>query len=235
MGSTQCERGHSGINAVNACLNSLDDAHGSKAGSIVGVKLDRNLNGSLQILYKACSLIRSQQSRHILDADRIRAGILDLLSVVHVILMGEYLAEGVGNSYLCVTLLLLGCLDGGLEVADIVQCVEDTDNVDTICDGLLNEVLYQVVSIVTVTQHVLTSEQHLKLGVRHFLSQDTESLPRILVQEAYAGIEGRAAPALSGVEADLVHLGEDRTHFVHRHSCGKQGLVRVTKNGFSYL
>ena len=120
------------------------------------------------------------------------------------------------------TLLLLCCLDGSFKVADIVQCVEDTDYVDTVGDGLLYEVLNQIVGIVTVAQHVLSSEQHLELSIRHFLSQDTQSFPRILVQEANAGIECSAAPALSRVESDLVHLGKDRTHVVHRHSCGEQ-------------
>ena len=186
------------------------------------MQLDRDLNCALEILYKALSLIRSKQSRHILDADRISACVLDLLCIVHVVLVCEYLAEGIGDSNLSVTLFLLGCLDGGLEVADIVQCVEDTDDVDTIRDGLLYEVLNEVVGIVTVAQHVLSSEQHLELGVRHFLPEDAESLPRILIEEAYAGVECRAAPALCGIEADLIHCGKDRTHIVHGHSCGEQ-------------
>ena len=43
----------------------------------------------------------------------------------------------------------LGSLHSGLQVADIVQCIEDTDDIDTVCDGLLYEVFYYICLLYT--------------------------------------------------------------------------------------
>ena len=83
--------------------------------------------------------------------------------------------------------LLVGCLDGSLQVAGVVQRVKDTDDVDAVGNGLLDEVLDGVISVGTVAQHVLAAEQHLQLLVGQLLAQDAQTLPGVLVQEADAG------------------------------------------------
>ena len=82
------------------------------------------------------------------------------------------------------TLFLDRRFDCGLEVPRVVKSVEYTNNTDTVVNGLSNEVLNHVVSIVTVAENVLTAEEHLKLGVFYILFNGTESLPGILVQES---------------------------------------------------
>ena len=199
------------------------------------MELNGDFNRSLEVLDKALRLVRSEQRRHILDAERIRARALNLLRVVHVVLVSEDLARGVGNRNLRVSLLLFRRLDSGFEVSDIVEGVENSDDIDTVCDRFLNEILNQIVRVVTITEHILSSEQHLELGVGHFLSDNSQALPRVLVEEADAGIEGCAAPALRGVEANLVHFGQNRAHFIDGHSRCEQALVRVAENGFRYF
>ncbi len=44
-------------------------------------------------------------------------------------------ASGIGESNLAVDVILLTGIDGTLEVADIVQRIEDTDDVDTVFRG----------------------------------------------------------------------------------------------------
>ena len=113
------------------------------------------------------------------------------------------------------TLLLIGSLDSCLEISDIIEGIEYPDDVDTVSDGLLHEILYQVISVVTVAQHILSSEQHLELGVGHLFPQCTKSLPGVFVQETYAGVESCTAPALGRIEAYLIHSREDGLHIVH--------------------
>ena len=43
------------------------------------------------------------------------------------------------------------------------------------------------------------------------------------------------APALDGEVRDLVHLGQDGTHLVHRHTGGQQGLVGIAQDDFRDL
>ncbi len=169
------------------------------------MELYRDINNRLDISYQCFSLIRSEQCSHILDTDRISTSLLDTLSVIHIILMSEYFTKSIGDSYLSVTLLLIGSLDSCLEVSYIVKCIEYSDDIDTICDGLLYEILYQVISVMTVAQHILSSEQHLELCVGHFLSESSESLPGIFIQETDAGIKCSTAPAFSGIKTYLIH------------------------------
>ena len=101
---------------------------------------------------------------------------------------------------------LLCSLNGRFQIADIVQSIKNTDDVDAVGDGFLDEILHHVIGIMPVTQHILAPEQHLQLGVGHLPAQNTQPLPWILVEEAQAGVEGRPAPALGGVEAGFVDL-----------------------------
>ena len=68
-------------------------------------------------------------------------------------------------------LFLLGSLNGSLQIADVVEAVKDTDDVNTVCDGFLNKVLHHIVSIVVVAQNILSAEQHLQLGIFKAVSQ----------------------------------------------------------------
>ena len=144
-------------------------------------------------------------------------------------------AQGVADAGLNVRALLVGCLDGSLQVARVVQCIEDADDINAVGNGLLDKVLNSVICVGAVAQHVLAAEQHLQLLVRQLLAQDAQALPRILVEEADAGVERSAAPALNGEIRDLVHFGQDGAHFIHGHTGGQQRLVGVAQDDLSDL
>ena len=128
---------------------------------------------------------------------------------------------------------LFGRLDRGFKVADIVERVENTDDVDAVVNRFFDEVLHCIVRIVAVAEHILPTEKHLELGVRHIFADQTQTLPRVLAQKADAGIKCCTAPALAGIEADLIHRRKDREHLVHAHAGGDQRLMRVTQDGFA--
>ena len=127
---------------------------------------------------------------------------------------------------------LVTCLYGAFQIAQIVQAVENTDDINSVCDGLLYEIFHHIVRIMTVSQNVLASEQHLKLRILKSRSQLSQSLPRILMQETKGCIKGGAAPAFYSRIADLIHLLRDGKHQFSRHSGCDQRLMCVTQYSF---
>ena len=201
----------------------------------MAVDVHGNLDGLFQLGDQLIAGVGLEQAGHILDADGVSAHLLESLGIVGEVLVVMYRAQGVADAGLNMGTLLVGCLDGSLQVAGVVQRVKDTDDVDAVGNGLLDEVLDGVISVGTVAQHVLAAEQHLQLLMGQFLAQDAQTLPGILVQEADAGVERSAAPALNGEIRDLVHFGQDGAHLVHGHTGGQQRLMGVTQDDLSNL
>ena len=90
---------------------------------------------------------------------------------------------------------LAGSFDGGFQIADIIQCIKNTDDVDAVGNRFLHKIFHQIVRIMAVTQHILSSEEHLELGFGHVFAQNTQTIPRIFIQKAQAGVKSGAAPA----------------------------------------
>ena len=67
------------VNDIYTSLNSLHVSHGSNAGGIVCMQLNRDVDSLFQCGDQLCCLIRKQQTSHILDTDGVRTHILDTL------------------------------------------------------------------------------------------------------------------------------------------------------------
>ena len=199
------------------------------------MQLDRKIYCILHSRDQFSCGVRKKQTCHILDADGVCTHVLDSLGDVYPVIKGVRIAEGIGQCDLCMAFFLVRCLDCGLKISKIVEAVKDTDDIDTVCDGLLYEILYYVICIRLVAQNVLTAEEHLQLRVLEAVTQLSQSVPRILFQEAERCIEGSAAPALYRMISDLIHLVDDRKHLFSRHTGRDQRLMRVTQHGFSYF
>ena len=201
----------------------------------MGMQLDRKIHRILHGCDQLGCSVRKEQACHILDADGVSAHILDPLGDVYPVIKGVGVAQGIGQRDLRMALFLVRCLDCRLKVPQIVEAVKDTDDVNTVGDGLLYEILYNVISIRLVSKDVLSAEEHLQLRVLESIAKLSQSVPRIFLQEAERCIESGAAPALYRVVSDLVHLVDDRKHLFGRHTGRDQGLMRVTQHGFSYF
>ena len=68
---------------------------------------------------------------------------------------------GVGNGALRLAAGLLALVNSGFDVAEVVQCVENTDDINAVLHALANESANGVVRIMLVTQDVLATQQHL--------------------------------------------------------------------------
>ena len=235
MGGAQRQRAHRGVDDVGARLDPLEDRHRGETRGVVAVDIHRDAQGLLELLDQVIAGIGGQQTGHILDADRVGAHLLEGLGVGGEILVVVHRGQGVADAALYMRALLVGRLDRGLQVARIVQRIKDTQNVDAICNGLLYKIFNRVIRIRTIAQHILAAEEHLQFLVGQFLAQDPQTLPRILIQKADAGIEGRAAPALDREVVDLIHFGQDGTHLIHRHTGGQQRLMGVAQHHLGNL
>ena len=199
------------------------------------MELNRHLGKRLlERLDKALGAHGSEKRRHILDADRVSARVSNALSVLNIVLVGKNGTCGVADGNLSVAALAVSRLDSGLQVLDVVERVKDTDNIDAVRNRALYEILNAVVRVVAVAEHILSAEEHLELCIGAMILDRAKSYPRILVEEAKAGVKRCAAPAFEGIVADFVELVENRKHILGCHSGRNQRLVRVTQRSLRY-
>ena len=55
----------------------------------------------------------------------------------------------------------------GLDVAQIVERVENTDDIHAVLDALAHKAAHGIIRIMMVAEQVLTAQQHLQLGIFH--------------------------------------------------------------------
>ena len=88
----------------------------------------------LELLDERIRVVRLKQVRHILDADRIRAHLLELHGELHEVVLVVHGALGVADRSLNLAAVLLDILHRRFHVARVVQRVENTDDVDAVLD-----------------------------------------------------------------------------------------------------
>src|SRR4030042_1947510 len=154
------------------------------------MKTDRN---ACPVLYRpdqVCCESRRNKSGHILDAYGVATEILQVFSHFGKLFIIVNRAGSVANSSLYVTLVFTDGSDRRFHVPEVVQRIEYTKNIDTILDRKPNEFIQYIVSIMTITNKVLSPEEHLQTRVFHNFPQASKSFPGIFVEEADTGIKG---------------------------------------------
>ena len=200
------------------------------------VELDGDVERSLELLHEVFCDIRLQKAGHVLDADGMAAHFLQFLGKVDEDFVRMIGAERVDEAALYMRLFLAAesSVDRRLEVANVVQRIEDAEYAHAVLGSLLDELLDDIVRIVVVAKEVLTAKQHLDRGLETSLEL-VEPLPRIFVEEAEARIKGRTAPSFQRVVADLVERCKHRLHLGVMHARRTQGLMPVAKYCFGDL
>ena len=100
------------------------------------------------------------------DTDRISAHLFDLLRHIHPVFHCIGIAQCIGQSNLRMpsAFLLLHPVGGVyrlLQVAQVVQAVKNTDNINAVGNGFFYEIIHHVIRIRTVSKDILSSEKHL--------------------------------------------------------------------------
>ena len=196
----------------------------------MGVDKDGDIDLLLEGRHQVIALLGAHDAGHVLDAQGLAAHGGDLLAQLDVegkvVDGGEGVADGA-----------LGLGSGGeaglhrrLDIAHIVQRVEDADDVDAVFDGRGDKAADGVVRIVVVAQDVLPAQQHLEFGVLHVGLDGAQPFPRVLVQIAQAGVKGGPAPALDRVIAGLIHRVQDVDEVRGGHTGRHQRLLGVAQH-----
>ena len=145
------------------------------------MQVDGQGGGLLQSLHQLLRRIGGQKSGHVLDAQGVSSHLLDLFCNLFPVVQGVGVAQGIAQGDLHMGFLLVGRLHRRLQVADVVEAVEDADDVDAVGHGFLHEILHHIVGVVVVSQDILAAEQHLQLGVLKSVSQLSQALPGIFL------------------------------------------------------
>ena len=234
-------RGDGGIDAVDAGFNGLQQRHLRHAGGGVAVQMQGDVIAFFDFTDQLKGGVRGEDPRHVLDGDGIDAGLQQLFGEVEPGLQGVGRAGGVAEGALGVGAVAAHRLQSGLHVARVVHGIEDAEHVHAVFHRALHEAFHHVVGVVAVAEQVLAAQQHLQRGFRHRFFQLAQAEPRILAEEADAGVKGGAAPAFEGAVADVIEGGGNGQHIVETQAGGEQGLVGVAQddigngNGHEFL
>ena len=235
LGGAAGKAGDGTVQNIRARLRRLEQGHGAGAGGAVGM----DHHGDGEILLQGGDQLKGRlgahDARHVLDADGLTAHLLQLPAQLHEHLQivdgAGGIAEGPGHMRAALQ-ALIHC---HLNIAQVVQSVEDADDVDAVFHALAHESPDDIVGIMLIAQQVLAPQQHLQLGILHMAADGAQPLPGILVQIAQAAVKGSAAPALQRVISGLIHLFQDGQKISRGHPGRHQRLLRIPQDGFRNL
>ena len=225
------------IHYVHARLGGVEDGSGLHAAGVVRVEVDGQANLLFQRLDQLLRGEGTAQAGHVLDGDHVRAQLFQLLGQSDVVFEGILVALWIKD----VARVADGSFTDGVgiihgrhrhaEIRRVVQRVEHPEDVHAGRGSVLHEAGHDIVRIVGVSDGVAAAEQHLEADVRNLAAQLAQTLPRILVQKAHRGVEGRAAPHLQREQprrAARERIGH-REHVGAADPRGHQALVRIAK------
>ncbi len=224
-----------GIDDIGAGFDGFQHAHRAHAGGVVGVELHRDLERFFERLDQVVGIGRRNEPGHILDAEGIGAHSLELFGFFDVIVeVVDRAAHGpfgqrVADGQLGVLALGLDGLQNGLEVALVVDGVENAEDIHAAVRGMFHKSGRHIVGVIAVTDQVLAAEEHLQRRLGRPFFHLAQAVPRVFVQETDGHVERGAAPDLQRVEAGLVHVADDIQDVIGSHAGGKKRLVAVAK------
>ena len=112
LGSTVGERGERGVDHVDARHRGHQVDHVARTARVVRVQVDGHIDRFLQALDEGVSVHRQQEVCHVLDAQHIRAHLLQLAGELDEVILVVDGGDGVGKGRLDLTAVLLRRLDG---------------------------------------------------------------------------------------------------------------------------
>ena len=182
---------------------------------------------------------RSQQARHVLDAQDVRPCFVELLGDAQVVVERVEALVGTGE----VARVADGALgdrtcsdhgfDSRLHLLDGIERIEHPEDIHPACGGLSDELVRHCVGIRRVAHRVASPQQHLRADVGSCRSDASQPFPGILVQESERDVEGGTAPALQAEQLRHVvgHLASSGHEVDRAQPRGQNRLVGVAQRG----
>ncbi|CAN4041366.1 DUF1835 domain-containing protein, partial [Dysosmobacter welbionis] len=165
LGGTIGQGAQSRVHNVHPGVGRHEIHHVAGTGGVVGVQVDGDGHRFLQPLDQGVGVHGQQEVGHVLDADHVGSHLLQLPGKLHEVFLAVDGGDGVAEGGLHHAAVLLGGLDGLLQVPHVVEGVEDPDDVDAVFNALAAEGVHHVIGVVLVAQDVLAPEEHLELRV----------------------------------------------------------------------
>src|SRR5690554_1602679 len=218
------------VHVINTGFRSLDGGGGRHASGGVALHVDRDIQFFLQTTDQLIRYVRLENARHVFDRDGISTHIGDFFRQLNPHVDGVHRTGGIGDGTLGMLAGFTNRLDDAVHVARVVHRVKDTEHVNAIFGGTLTETINHIIRVMAIAQQVLTTQQHLLLGVGHGFFQLADALPWVFAQVTDTGIKGSTTPGFQRPETDFVEFLGNGQHVIKPHTGGKQGLVGVTQN-----
>ena len=119
-----------------------------------------------------------------------------------------------------------------LKVARVVAGIENTENVDTVICSSFYEFINNIISIVAVTEKVLSAQKHHNFCVWHCSMELSKAFPWIFIQEADTRVISCSTPSFCSPVTNLVDFWSDWQHVSCRHASSVKRLCSITQNKF---
>ncbi|KAH3663370.1 hypothetical protein OGAPHI_005360 [Ogataea philodendri] len=136
------------------------------------------------------------------------------------------------NKWVPISMILstVSSVNTNLQLLQVVQSIENSEDVNTSFLGLLNEMVNSIVRQRRVSHSVGSSQQHLERNVWNGFSKLSQSIPWVLVQETHGNVESGTSPTLQGkcVPQGMSGGWGDVQKVYGSDSSGKQRLVGVS-------
>ncbi len=227
------------INSIGTSLGGSNHGGDTSTGGVVGVHVDRQVGVSLANgADEEGSSVGLENTSHILDTKNMNVEVHELVDKFEVVLEVVLLvgvehvtaeADGTFNN----TTSLVDSLDTNLELVNVVQGVKDTENIDTVLLGLLDELVDGIVGEGRVSNTVGATEEHLEGNVGNKLAHLAETVPRVLVEEAHGDVKSGTTPAFQTeqVGEGMAGLLGNVEQINSTDTSGKKRLVSITPSG----
>ncbi len=164
--------GESHVGDIDSGIGSGHDGGGIKAGGIVGMEVDGQLDLLLEGGDELADGSGMSEASHVLDTEDVRAHFLKLLGLFDVILERVFGAVGVGDvtgvadgGFANGLAVVAGGFHGDLHVGKVVEGVEDAEDVHAGIGGVFDESGDDIVGVVRVADGIGAAEEHLEADV----------------------------------------------------------------------
>ena len=137
---------------------------------------------------------------------------------------------GIRNCHLYVLSCLFCSASSSLKVSRVVTCIENSENSDTVICSCFDELVYNIVSIVSVAKKILSTKQHHDWCIRKSCMKFSKTLPWIFVQETDTRVVCCTTPSFKACISNFIEFVADRKHISRSHTCSMQRLMSVAKN-----
>mmetsp|Transcript_3062 Transcript_3062/g.6783 ORF Transcript_3062/g.6783 Transcript_3062/m.6783 type:complete len:254 (-) Transcript_3062:558-1319(-) len=181
----------------------------------------------------------SEESSHILDCQRMRTHINQLTTKVHVIFEVVLALRRISNitsvthGTLNETTSLSSSVDTELQVVEVIQRIEDTEDINSRVLSLIAKFVNDVVGVVGVSNSVSTAQQHLERNIRGFLPERLQTFPWAFMQKSHRNIKCSSTPHFhrKGVRHYFVGSFCASFKFLGSHTSCQQRLMGITPSG----